>query len=1041
MFRRRRQCPRLTKGKRLQAQNSKRLCFNRLDQSSLGLILDEEPDRFSRRPQMYKERGRARMKADAPAIDPSEFGHRFWRSAASVEEHLSPLLSSSIDDTTFRMLADNLPSLCWVANGDGYIVWYNRRWHDYCGTSAEQMEGWGWQSVHDPTLLPSVIDRWSGSIATGQPFEMTFPLRGADGVFRPFLTRVQPVRDASGCVARWFGNNTEIFDQVAAENALRVERDRSRSVLESMSEGFVLLDEQFRVVDINRAGMRLENRPRDAVVGKSHWEAWPGTETSELGQVYKRAMAERTPSHLEHRYVWPDGREVWIDVRAYPTDTGLALFYRDVTDRKLAESAVKESEGFARLLLDSTSEAFYAVDREGVTTLCNQAFLKMLGFNGRDDVIGRKLHDVIHHSHPDGRHYPSRDCPIYQAASEGRSAFVSDEMFFALDGTAIPVEYRAEPILRDGALQGAICTFTDISERLKTESRQRLLISLNDRVQDVQSPREIVAATVELLGRHLKVSRVGYGEVSADGETIVFETDYASGVANLVGMFPIDAFGRNNIAELKQGLTTVYRDLSSDPRTREADFDFAAIEARAAMAVPLIREGNLRAALYLNHYEVRDWPQHEVALVEEVAARTWDTLERARAEAELRELNVTLERRVAERTAELLRAEEALRQSQKMEAVGQLTGGIAHDFNNMLAVVIGSLDLLRRRLGSSDDRVKRYVDAAMDGARRAAVLTQRLLAFSRQQPLKPEIIDVNKLVSGMSDLIRGSLGRDIQLECVLGAGAWHVHADPHQLENVILNLAVNARDAMHDGGRLTIETQNAHFDDRYAAANPGVPTGQYVLIAVTDTGTGMPADVIAKAFDPFFTTKEVGKGTGLGLSQTYGFVKQSGGHVKIYSELGHGTTVRVYLPRFMGVEQMLTDKKPASNLPLGEKQELVLVVEDEEAVRQFSVDALNELGYRVLEANGAAAALRLLDGHPEIDLMFTDVVMPDVNGRKLADHAHQRRPGLKILFTTGYTRNAVVHNGVLDAGVAMISKPFTIGELAAKVREVLDAPA
>ena len=399
--------------------------------------------------------------------------------------------------------------------------------------------------------------------------------------------------------------------------------------------------------------------------------------------------------------------------------------------------------------------------------------------------------------------------------------------------------------------------------------------------------------------------------------------------------------------------------------------------------------------------------------------------------------DITAEKEQADALAQ---AQEALRQSQKMEAIGQLTGGIAHDFNNMLAVVVGSLDLLRRRLGVDDARAKHYVDAAANGAQRAALLTQRLLAFSRQQPLQPKPVDANKLVAGMSEMFRGALGSDVRLETVLASGLWQTHADPNQLENALLNLAVNARDAMPDGGRLTIETQNSYLDDRYVAAHLGVPAGQYVLVAITDTGTGMPEDVVAKAFDPFFTTKDVGKGTGLGLSQVYGFVKQSGGHVKIYSEPGQGTTMKIYLPRLSDAEHRGTAPSGSSDLPLGEKQEVILVVEDELAVRQVSVDALTELGYQVLEADGAAAALRLLGAHPEIALLFTDVVMPDVNGRKLADEARRRRADLRVLFTTGYTRNAVVHNGVLDPGVQLISKPFTIEELATKVREVLDTP-
>jgi PAS domain S-box-containing protein len=390
------------------------------------------------------------------------------------------------------------------------------------------------------------------------------------------------------------------------------------------------------------------------------------------------------------------------------------------------------------------------------------------------------------------------------------------------------------------------------------------------------------------------------------------------------------------------------------------------------------------------------------------------------------------------RERQLQQAQDALRQAQKMEAVGQLTGGIAHDFNNMLAVVMGSLDLLNRRLGPEDPRAKRYVENAMEGAKRAASLTQRLLAFSRQQPLRPESIDANKLVSGMSDLLRHSIGADIRLETVLSGGLWRVSADPNQLESVILNLGVNARDAMPGGGKLTIETQNAHLDARYVASEMGVPAGQYVLIAITDTGEGMPPEVIAKAFDPFFTTKAVGKGTGLGLSQVYGFVKQSGGHVKIYSEVGQGTSIKIYLPRSHEGEN--AENAGADTVLLtGEEREVILVVDDEPAVRQFSCDALSELGYRVMEADSAAAALVLIKANPDISLLFTDIVMPDTNGRKLADAAQLIRPDLKVLYTTGYTRNAVVHNGIVDKGVHLIGKPFTIDELAARVRDLLDS--
>jgi signal transduction histidine kinase len=384
------------------------------------------------------------------------------------------------------------------------------------------------------------------------------------------------------------------------------------------------------------------------------------------------------------------------------------------------------------------------------------------------------------------------------------------------------------------------------------------------------------------------------------------------------------------------------------------------------------------------------------------------------------------------------KVETQLRQAQKMEAVGRLTGGVAHDFNNLLTVVIGSLDLLGRRLADGDERMRSLVRNALEASRRAAALTSRLLAFSRQQPLAPSAIDVNKLISGMSDLVRRTLGEQIEIEVVLAGGLWPAHADTNQLEAAILNLAVNARDAMPDGGKMTVETANSHLDDAYAADHSEVHAGQYVVICISDTGTGMAAHVIANAFEPFFTTKPVGKGTGLGLSQVYGFAKQSGGHAAIYSERGEGTTVKIYLPRYRGaiveppaVEPTMIPVAPANG-------ETVLVVEDEAAVRDFSAAALRDSGYRVLEAPDAEHALQIISQHDDIAVLFTDIVLTGaMNGRKLADAIKKLRPDMPVLFTTGYTRNAIIHHGRLDEGIAFIGKPFTAQALAAKISEVL----
>ena len=407
------------------------------------------------------------------------------------------------------------------------------------------------------------------------------------------------------------------------------------------------------------------------------------------------------------------------------------------------------------------------------------------------------------------------------------------------------------------------------------------------------------------------------------------------------------------------------------------------------------------------------------------------------ARRELAEKNEELEARnrlLVDQIEATEKAEAALRQSQKMEALGQLTGGIAHDFNNMLAIVIGSLGLLKRRAARGETNLEKFADSALDGAQRAAALTQRLLAFSRQQALRPEAVDVNKLMTGISELLRRSLGETIRIETVLGADLWRTHVDPHELENAVLNLAVNSRDAMPGGGKLTIETANHSIAGRVAGDEELKP-GQYVMLVVTDTGSGMAPDVIAKAFDPFFTTKGIGKGTGLGLSQVYGFVRQSGGHIRIDSEIGQGTAVKIYLPRYLGPVEKAAGHTP-SPVKADHDGPTVLAVEDEPSVRAFAMSALTELGYRAIEATSAAEALDLLQTNPEISILFTDVVMPVMNGRQLADEARKVRPDLKVLFTTGYTRNAVVHNGVLEPGLHLLSKPFTIDQLGAALQEI-----
>ena len=429
-----------------------------------------------------------------------------------------------------------------------------------------------------------------------------------------------------------------------------------------------------------------------------------------------------------------------------------------------------------------------------------------------------------------------------------------------------------------------------------------------------------------------------------------------------------------------------------------------------------------------------------------------DITERKRALVQLHAFTETLEEQVKERTRRLeeenaarLKAEEALRQAQKMEAIGQLTGGIAHDFNNLLTVVLGGLETIGRQLpnlppSAAAARIGKARDMALHGVQRAVTLTRRLLAFARQQALVPKPLDVNKLVGGMAEFLQRTLGDTVALETALLAGLWRTYADEHELENAVLNLVLNARDAMPGGGKVTIETANCYLDDAYVSTQlEPVAAGQYVMIAVADNGIGMGKETIERAFEPFFTTKEAGRGTGLGLSQVYGFVRQSAGHVQIYSEPGEGTAVKVYLPRHAAAEDREDEREGIAATNAGIGAETILLAEDDEDLRAFTAESLRELGYRVFDVPTGAAALDVIDRGERIDLLFTDVIMRGgMNGRELANEAVRRRAGLKVLFTTGYTRNAIVHHGRLDAGVNLINKPYTPTELVARIRALLD---
>jgi PAS domain S-box-containing protein len=696
----------------------------------------------------------------------------------------------------------------------------------------------------------------------------------------------------------------------------------------------------------------------------------------------------------EYRVMTPEG-ERWFFARgrAYSDAQGAESRFPgvvvDVTERHRVELALVESQAYLKLLLDSTMEGFYALDCDGVTTMCNASFVRMLGFGSEAEAIGRKLHDVIHHSHADGTHYDAADCPILTCAQVGTAAHVEDEYFYALDGKRIPVEYRVVPIISEGVLRGAICTFTDISARRSVEDALRLM----NETLEVQ-----VAARTQERDRIWSQS----GDLLAVGNLTTGRWLSANPAwTKVLGWHPHEVAG----AEVTR-------------------FEVPDEVGSTIAGIRLIEAGKL-AGHFDNRYRTRDGTVKWISWTSSVAGTEFYVAGR----------DITGERE----SLEALRAvEETLRQAQKMDAVGQLTGGIAHDFNNLLQGITAPLELIKRRVAISRlDDLDRFIGMAMTSAQRAAALTHRLLAFSRRQPLAPENIDVNERVKSLEDLLRRTTGEHIEVKVALDLLDCKSKCDANQLENALLNLCINARDAMPEGGSLAIATSHVDVESLDAHRSRGMKPGRYIAIAVTDTGKGMPPDVVKQAFEPFFTTKPTGQGTGLGLSMVYGFAGQSGGFATIVSGVGEGTTVTIYLPESNEAEVHDTPRAFAGfELGDGEGQH-ILVVEDEAVVRQTLVTMLVDAGYRVHQAVDGPSGLAALETSMHVDLLITDVGLPGMNGRQMADAARAKRPELKVLFMTGYAEIAAIGSGLSGERMQMIAKPFAVEAIGDKIRQML----
>lgn len=736
-------------------------------------------------------------------------------------------------------------------------------------------------------------------------------------------------------------------------------------------------------------------------------------------------------------------RQLWLDLDYSPvrdeagTPIGVLAIVVETTERVNAERVkAAERQRLAQMFEQAPSFMALLSGPDHIFELANPAYQQLVGHR---DVIGLSVKEALAEVEDQG--YVQLLDEVYRTGTAYRAHGARFEMKVLHDGPVIPqlLDFVYQPI-KDQLQQvtGIFVEGFDVTFRTLAEARRGALVDLTDAIRDQRDPDDLGFVAAEILGRSLGAQRVGYASIDEARETLHVSCDWnAPGVESLGGVLELRQYG-SFIDTLKAGEIVKINDVREDPRTAGNQQALEEKSVRSFVNVPIIEQQKLVAILYVNVDRVRDWLDEDLSLIMEFAERIRTAEQRIRGEAALIEAKETLELRVQERTAELMAMEAALRQAQKMEAVGQLTGGLAHDFNNLLTGISGSLELMQLRLDEGrSQELSRYIATAQGAANRAASLTHRLLAFSRRQTLAPKPTDVKQLVNGLEELVQHTVGPAISVETVNAAGLWPSLIDPSQLENAILNLCINARDAMPDGGRITIETGNRWLDER-AARERQLEPGQYVCLCVSDSGAGMSPEVLAKAFDPFFTTKPIGMGTGLGLSMIYGFAKQSGGSVWIYSEPGNGSTVCIYLPRHFGETDDDAVLPEHPEVHRGQVGESVLLIDDEPTIRLLVSEVLENLGYHVIAVDDGNAGLEVINSAVRIDLLITDVGLPGgLNGRQVADAARLIRPDLKVLFITGYAENAVLSHGHLAPGMHVVTKPFALDVFSNRVRALI----
>lgn len=921
--------------------------------------------------------------------------------------------------------------------GDDYVALYNEAYAPTIGLKHPHAFGQPasvyWSELWDDLkpLLDQVRDTGTPVFIKDRPFYIERHGRPETVNFDIAYSAVPNEDGSTGGVLCIVNETTE---RVAAEQRLRESESRFRNMADHAPVIMWMVDENGYCTYLNTRWYEFTGQTQEEAEGFGWLEATHPDDKERATQIFLDALSRREGFRLEYRLRHRDGSYRWAIDAAEPrfADDRSFLGYIgsviDIEERHEVERKLWESESGLRALTNSIDQMVWSTRPDGFHDFYNDRWYAFTGAEpGTTD--GEGWNDIVH---PEDL---ERTQKLWQHCLQTGEPYHIEYRLRHYSGRYRWVIGRANPLTNDkGEIVRWYGSCTDVHE-LKTAELQRTAIAAFDaEAAFLEDPADIVAAALRTVGSLMRVDRAGYGSISEANETIQIEQDWrGEGMSSLVGLQRFRDYGIF-IDDLKRGETVVIRDARTDQRTLEKAGALEAISAVASINVPLKEPTGLVAVLFINRANATNWTDDEVSFLKDMAARLRNAVERRRAENDLRQLTENLEQQVAARTEELRRSEERLRQSQKLETIGKLTGGVAHDFNNLLQVVAGNLQLLQKDV-TGNERAERRVSNAMAGVNRGAKLASQLLAFGRRQPLEPKVMNVGRFLRDMDDMLRRSIGEAVEIETVIGGGLWNCLADPAQVENAVLNLAINARDAMDGQGKLTIEVGNVHLDDSYAAKHDEVVAGQYVMISVSDTGSGIPPELLEQVFEPFFTTKAEGKGTGLGLSMVFGFVKQSGGHVKIYSEVGHGTTVKMYLPRARGTEDRETAIQSG---PVVGGSETILVAEDDDEVRATVVETLTDLGYTVLKAPNAEAALIIVEAGIPIDLLFTDVVMPgSMKSTELAKRCQERQPDLAVLYTSGYTENSIVHGGRLDPGVELISKPYTREALARKVRHVL----